>query len=325
MPNKINDNITGTSDNGIFWDRPSNPGIYWYGLHVFDQAGNMGIEPTPIKVNVVSPTGIVIDNNDYGVTKSDNWTQNDAYPGYYDTNYFYSHSTDNEWFQWTTSLTPGKYDVYAWWQAANGRPTNAIYETQHANGTSNTTVNQEENGAQWNLLGNYSFNNTATVKLYNNSNSDNGASADAIRFVKVNNTVINLMDSTTDILPNFGASYNVFDTEKKLVVKGEEQDSKINIVAGNNLSNQYIWETGYISRNNVWQSFTYTKDSSHEALYSKWITGQARAIPDITPTEMNNGVYVLAYICNYINNDWKCGCKDQACTERYWSLQKISY
>ena len=33
-------------------DSPSDDGIYWYGLHVLDKAGNMGTEPAPIKVTV---------------------------------------------------------------------------------------------------------------------------------------------------------------------------------------------------------------------------------------------------------------------------------
>ncbi len=44
-------------------------GIYWYGLHVFDKADNMGIEPSPIKVTVdkIAPsTTISPDGKDWG-------------------------------------------------------------------------------------------------------------------------------------------------------------------------------------------------------------------------------------------------------------------
>lgn len=46
---------------GSFSDTPSSTGTYWYGTHVFDNAGNMGVEPNPpgpikVTVNPVSDT-----------------------------------------------------------------------------------------------------------------------------------------------------------------------------------------------------------------------------------------------------------------------------
>ena len=54
--------ISGKSYSGEFHDSPSLSGIYWYGIHVGDTAGNWSVEPKPpgpIKVTVVSPTRII--------------------------------------------------------------------------------------------------------------------------------------------------------------------------------------------------------------------------------------------------------------------------
>jgi len=56
-------------------------------------------------------------------------------------------------------LTVATYDVYAWWTAHSNRATNAHFTIVHANGTSvRDDINQQENGGQWVLLGQYDFN-----------------------------------------------------------------------------------------------------------------------------------------------------------------------
>jgi len=51
---KTDDTISGTSALGSFTDSISIAGIYWYGMHVVDEAGNRGYELSPVKVTVNS-------------------------------------------------------------------------------------------------------------------------------------------------------------------------------------------------------------------------------------------------------------------------------
>jgi hypothetical protein len=37
----------------------------------------------------------------------------------------------------------------------------------------------------------------------------------------------------------------------------------------------------------------------------------------MTSTELANPSYNLAYICSWVGNAWKCGCRDSACAQRY--------
>ncbi|MEA3449632.1 MAG: MopE-related protein, partial [Patescibacteria group bacterium] len=60
--------ISGTSASGNFTDSIAIAGIYWYGIHVIDQAGNVGYEPIPpssVKV-IVNQTTICQDSDDDG-------------------------------------------------------------------------------------------------------------------------------------------------------------------------------------------------------------------------------------------------------------------
>lgn len=83
---------------------------------------------------------------------------------------------------WNATLpNSGDYQVYARWTAHPNRATNATYTISHATGNTAVTVNQQLNGGQWNLLGNYTFSGNASVKL--TDQADGYVIADAVMFV----------------------------------------------------------------------------------------------------------------------------------------------
>ena len=82
--------------------------------------------------------------------------------------------------QWTVA-TAGQYQLYARWSAYPNRATNAPYTVTHAGGTTALSVNQQQNGGQWNLLGTYTFTAGQTVTLTSQANGH--VIADAIRLV----------------------------------------------------------------------------------------------------------------------------------------------
>ncbi len=127
---------------------------------------------------------IILDNaatNTPTFSKSGSWFLSSA-TGSYVTQSIYS-KTAGSTATWTTPLTAGKYDVYAWWTEWSSRPTAAPYTIIHATGVATVTKNQKEagSGAKWNLLGTYDF--TTTGKVVLTAKAD-GASynADAIKF-----------------------------------------------------------------------------------------------------------------------------------------------
>ena len=82
--------------------------------------------------------------------------------------------------QWTVP-TAGQYQLYARWSAYPNRATNAPYTIVHAGGTTQLSLNQQQNGGQWNLLGTYTFTAGQTVTLTSQANGH--VIADAIRLV----------------------------------------------------------------------------------------------------------------------------------------------
>ena len=69
-------------------------------------------------------------------------------------------------FDWSPTLpSAGDYAVYAKWQAADDRATDATYEIAHSGGVDQVTVDQTHNGGEWRYLGTWSFDPSQTPKV----------------------------------------------------------------------------------------------------------------------------------------------------------------
>ncbi|HZU98083.1 MAG TPA: Ig-like domain-containing protein, partial [Planctomycetota bacterium] len=83
--------------------------------------------------------------------------------------------------QWTASLVPGTYDVYAWWDEHYRQTTaTATYTIETASGNVTLTVNQlpSSTWGVWNKLGTWTFGATGVIQVAGGIN----VSADAVRF-----------------------------------------------------------------------------------------------------------------------------------------------
>jgi RHS repeat-associated protein len=88
---------------------------------------------------------------------------------------------------WTPSVAQaGTYEVYARWTQHANRATNATYTVTHASGSSAVSVNQQQGGGAWNLLGTFSLSPGATHKISLTDQANGFVIADAIRLVPVN-------------------------------------------------------------------------------------------------------------------------------------------
>lgn len=64
-----------------------------------------------------------------------------------------------------------------------------------------------------------------------------------------------------------------------------------------------------------WEAFTFS--CSEPLLGNAWCPANASKI--LNPSH----AFFIAYTCSWINNAWKCGCRDSACTTPYWQLQRF--
>ncbi len=131
---------------------------------------------------------LVVDNRDSGFSTVGAWEISGS-SGSYANDSFYSRNHGDEAI-WSSSLTPGVYNIYAWWTYWPSRSQNAPYLIYGDGGTTPlgiVRVNQRSTqlNSTWNLLGNFTFNQAGRVVLKVENNES--YNADAIGFKKILN------------------------------------------------------------------------------------------------------------------------------------------
>ena len=134
---------------------------------------------------------IIIDNADPGFSTTGSWpVSSQQENNRYGPNYVHDGNTGkgSKTATFSASVAPGTYEVYGWWSASSNRATNVPYDIVDACGTNTVLVNQRTNGASWQLLGTYVFEQTAQVTLRTDG-TDAYVIADAIKLVPSSATV----------------------------------------------------------------------------------------------------------------------------------------
>ena len=88
-------------------------------------------------------------------------------------------SVSNNKFIWNAPI--GSFDVYAKWTQDPSHSSDATYTLNHASGQTIVTVNQQDSGTGWNLLGSVTFDEDGNVELVPGTSGE--VVADAIKFV----------------------------------------------------------------------------------------------------------------------------------------------
>ncbi len=213
----------------------------WVDLYNESISGNAPDSPTTDSI-IVSVTGegieeiftlylkvidplpeFVIDNTDTVNSSSFGWSSSNHFAGYYGPDYLYSQAETDEWFEWTLNNAGvfGKYELFACWTAAEGRPDDVSFEIECDSGTFLIeNVDQRVNGAKWNYLGTFCFSGAGKIRLLSGKNGSEGACADAIRFSKKAAPVKNL----EPISKSFGESRGRAKKQLTMNVRGTKLD-----------------------------------------------------------------------------------------------------
>src|SRR3989339_287972 len=136
------------------------------------------------------------------------------------------------------------------------------------------------------------------------------------------------LSSGSAIPAGYGAPYNTLSVSAEQLMNVVCNTSSASVSVGNNSTSQYIYRYGYIWRNNAWQRIDLT--GSVPAYEGNWFRGSANATVSLTATELTQENNLIAYICTWNPStssgqagEWKCGCRDSACTTPYLQLPRF--
>lgn len=126
--------------------------------------------------------------------------------------------------------------------------------------------------------------------------------------------------SLAAIPPGFAAAYNLFSPAGERVLSVDCTMTPPIFNLGSGLTTQYIYKTGYIYQNSLWQPLALTASSM--LISNSWYA--ANASVELPGTlDLTKWQYVVGYICTWVGGAWKCGCSDMACTTPAWQLQSF--
>ena len=136
-----------------------------------------------------TPVEVITDNASATATATGDWTASSTLWGYYGANYVHDGNTGkgSKRFHFKPALTAnGLYQVYARWVSDANRATAVPIDVVTAGGSTATVrVNQQNNLAQWVLLGTFPLSATNAEVIIRTDGTDGYVVADAIRVVPV--------------------------------------------------------------------------------------------------------------------------------------------
>ena len=171
----------------FFVDIPTVPvGGEAIGLGIYSGAGEVLIDDVTLTKSNIS---VIVDNADAsGVTVTGSWSTSTGSDLKYATNYLHDQNagkgTKNVKF---TPDIPAKglYEVYMWWPASTSYASSVPVSITTAEGSFNTTINQQTNGGVWNYIGTYEFNvGSLGNVVISNTGTSGYVIADAVKFVQ---------------------------------------------------------------------------------------------------------------------------------------------
>ncbi len=131
--------------------------------------------------------------------------------------------------------------------------------------------------------------------------------------------------ASTTVPAGFGAAYAVAGDRAKLIaLRCDDLSGDVAVDVGDGKETTLVYEKGYVYDGAAkrWKEVELNSDKQKTG---PWYTGAAFADLDLAdaPGTPDANAWVLAYTCSRASGSWKCGCKDEQCTNPGWQIQQV--
>ena len=167
-------------------------------LVVVDNGGAVSEEAVAsLTVEPAAVSGIVIDNRDSATSRTGTWSVSGA-SGYYGVDSVWSR--DGAKFNWHfRPVQSGSYEVSMWWTEWPSRSTSVPVRIEHGGGSATVTINQQQNGGRWNVLGsNFLQAGTSYAVTVTSQPGPSSTCADAVKFTLLGSSQANISPVAVD-------------------------------------------------------------------------------------------------------------------------------
>jgi murein DD-endopeptidase MepM/ murein hydrolase activator NlpD len=120
-------------------------------------------------------------------------------------------------------------------------------------------------------------------------------------------------------LDGFGVPWNVFTATSELILNAYCSVTRVTaqIHKPSSIPYQYTFTTGYQWNSSIsqWTPIAYQCDEP--LIEGVWCNANASATLDPAYP------FFIAFACSWVNDTWKCGCRDATCSQSFWQLQQF--
>lgn len=134
-------------------------------------------EPEPIQIDRI------IDNGQSGTSYTGTWSASGGSNPYGRNSLWARNGAAYTWQ--FDSLPAGTYEILMWWTEWPSRSTAAPIEVSHAGERTDLTINQQNNGGQWNSIGQFYCDGSVSITLSAPDRYTTSYNADAVRIISV--------------------------------------------------------------------------------------------------------------------------------------------
>lgn len=125
--------------------------------------------------------------------------------------------------------------------------------------------------------------------------------------------------SGSTIPQGFGVPWDVANPAS-LLLKADCTPPTIVLKVGDNNNLTYVYKTAYVAPSGA-QSWTAVDLYGGTLISQAWYIGFAQGIAQIQ--DITTPSYYVGYTCRWNGSAWRCGCRDSACTQSFWQIQKV--
>lgn len=128
----------------------------------------------------------------------------------------------------------------------------------------------------------------------------------------------NILKSTDEVPQGYGAAHNPLSAAKEALVRATECDGySAKIAVGGGAADQYVYKNGLYWDGAKWQNLQL---SGSKLISGSWYKGAATGTVPLGDAPRS----FLGYVCQRVDDSWKCGCSDESCGEEQWQLQALA-
>jgi uncharacterized protein YkwD len=128
-------------------------------------------------------------------------------------------------------------------------------------------------------------------------------------------TMPNMLEQDT----GYGSPLDFFRDWRTPLMRNRCDEEVVIAEVGNGRKSTFIYKTGYVYQEGQWVDFDYAGENMRE----DWLIGEATAELPLDEDNFEGENYYLAYVCQYIYKQWKCGCTDRDCESSFWQVQSF--